>query len=431
MAAGGPAGRTAVTAGSASASHAPVRIERIAAGGDGVGRLEDGRAVFVPRSAPGDLVELGGVRLHKRFARGSVARLVAPGPDRRQPPCPHYTADDCGGCQLQHLAYPAQLTAKSAIIGDTLRRLGRLGVDDPTVEPAESELEYRTKLTLAVARGAARIGLHRYDRPADVFDLRWCHITHPVLNRLWQAASRLRRHLPRRATHLVLRLDRGGRPHLIVRSPSGGEPWTGGVALQRGLARAGVEAVVWWHPEGGAPRAMAGAGEAFPATVFEQVNPVMGDRARRAALEALRDVDGRHVWDLYAGIGETTDHLAASGATVESVESDRRAVGWAEQHGPGRPAVVRHAGRVEDVIGELRRPDLVVTNPPRTGMDERAVVPLARSPAERIVYVSCDPGTLARDVGRLGAGWRLTALRAFDLFPQTAHVETVATLERA
>jgi 23S rRNA (uracil1939-C5)-methyltransferase len=203
------------------------------------------------------------------------------------------------------------------------------------------------------------------------------------------------------------------------------------VALHRGLARGGVEAVVWWHPEGGAPRAMAGAGEAFPATVFEQVNPVMGDRARAAALEALAPVGARHVWDLYAGIGETTERLAAAGATVESVESDRRAVGWAENRGPGRPAVVRHAGRVEDLIGELRRPDLVVTNPPRTGMAERALVPLAATGAERIVYVSCDPGTLARDIGRLGAGWRLTGLRAFDLFPQTAHVETVATLERA
>ena len=408
-----------------------MRIERVAAGGDGVGRLGDGRTVFVPRTAPGDLVELAGVRLHKRFARARVARVVEAGPHRTEPPCPHYTADRCGGCQLQHLGYDAQVATKGAIVGDTLRRLGRLDVGDPVVVPANAPLEYRTKITLAVAAGGRHIGLHPYDRSADVFDLKWCHITHPELNRLWQAASRLRRSLPRDATHVVLRLDRRGGRHLIVRSPGGGEPWTGGPALQRGLERAGMDAVVWWHPEGGAPRAMAGAGEAFPATVFEQVNPAMGDLARAAALDALGPVAGRHVWDLYAGIGETTDQLAGAGATVESVESDRRAVAWAEEHGPGRPVVARHAGRVEDLLAELKRPELVVTNPPRTGMDERVVTRLAASGAERIVYVSCDPGTLARDIGRMGAGWRLAVARSFDLFPQTAHVETVATLERS
>lgn len=408
-----------------------VRIERIAAGGDGVGRLPDGRTVFVPRAAPGDLVELTGVKLHRRFARARVERVVEPGPERAEPPCPHYTAERCGGCQLQHLDYAAQVGAKRAIIGDTLRRLGRLDVADPEMVPADAPLDYRTKITLAVARGGHSIGLHPYDRPTHVFDLRWCHITHPELNRLWQAVSRLRRNLPRDATHVVLRLDRAGERHLVVRSPGGREPWTGGPRLRGELERAGVPAIVWWHPEGGAPRAMAGAGEAFPATVFEQVNPAMGDRARSAALEALGPAASRHVWDLYAGIGETTDRLAAAGATVESVESDRRAVAWAEEHGPGRPAVVRHTGRVEDLLGELRRPELVVANPPRNGMDERAVALLAGSSAERIVYVSCDPGTLARDIGRLGERWRVTGVRGFDLFPQTAHVETVATLERS
>ena len=410
---------------------APVRIVRIAAGGDGVGRLADGRTVFVPRTAPGDLIEPAGVRLHKRFARARVGRVVEPAPGRTEPPCPHYVADDCGGCQLQHLGYDGQIAAKAAIVGDSLRRLARITVDDPAVDPAVDRLEYRTKITLAVGDGGRRIGLHPYDRPERVFDLRWCHITHADLNRLWQAASRLRRLLPRDATQVVLRLDRSGGRHVVVRSAAGGEPWGGGPALHRELARAGEAAVVWWHPTEGAPRAVAGAGEAFPATVFEQVNPAMGDRARAAAVAALGAVNARHVWDLYAGIGETTTILRGAGATVESVESDRRAVAWADAHGQGRPAVVRHSGRVEDVLPELRPAALVVTNPPRSGMDERAITRLASSSAERIVYVSCDPGTLARDITRLGDRWRLAAVRAFDLFPQTAHVETVATLERA
>jgi 23S rRNA (uracil1939-C5)-methyltransferase len=133
------------------------------------------------------------------------------------------------------------------------------------------------------------------------------------------------------------------------------------------------------------------------------------------------------VWDLYAGIGETSAVLAAAGASVESVESDRRAVAEAERRGP---AARRHTGRVEDVLNELRPPELVITNPPRTGMDARVADALERLAPERVVYVSCDPATLARDLGRL-PGFRVSDVRAFDLFPQTAHVETVVVLERA
>ncbi|HET8680261.1 MAG TPA: class I SAM-dependent RNA methyltransferase, partial [Micromonosporaceae bacterium] len=165
----------------------------------------------------------------------------------------------------------------------------------------------------------------------------------------------------------------------------------------------------------------------FPATVFEQVHPAMGDRVRAHAIAGLRDVAGRHVWDLYAGIGETTAALAGAGASVESVESDPRAVAEAEARGP---SAKRHVGRVERVVARLGAPDLVITNPPRTGMDERVAAALATAAPARIVYISCDPATLARDLTRL-PGFRLQSATTFDLFPQTAHVETVAVLNRA
>ena len=143
-------------------------------------------------------------------------------------------------------------------------------------------------------------------------------------------------------------------------------------------------------------------------------------------------MSGRHVWDLYAGIGETTRLLLDRGASVESVESDSRAVREAEARGPS-PAnrVRRHAGRVEDVLTSLRDPALVVTNPPRVGMEERAVAALRERRAGRIVYISCDPATLARDIARLGDVYRVTSVEAFDLFPQTAHVESVSVLDAA
>ncbi len=403
-----------------------VRMLRLAAGGDGVGKLEDGRTVFVPRTAPGDLVDLVGLRSHKRFARARVGRVVEPSTDRVAPRCPHYVRDECGGCQLQHLDPSTQREARRGFVGDALRRLARRDVPDPPLVASDREFDYRTKITLAVSADGRRIGLHRYDRADQVFELEWCHITVPELMELWQGLRHLRPLLPPRLQSVVLRLDRNGGRHAVFRTAAG-EVWAGGTKLRDALAARGLAATIWWQAEDGAPRAMAGAGETYPATVFEQVHPAMGDRVRALALTALGAVAGRHVWDLYAGIGETTAALAAMGASVESVESDRRAVAEAERRGP--PAR-RHAARVEHVLGELRRPDLVITNPPRTGMDARIPDALERLRPSRVVYVSCDPATLARDLSRL-PGFRLSEVQAFDLFPQTAHVEAVVVLDLA
>ncbi len=412
-----------------------IRIARLAAGGDGVGRLADGRAVFVPRTAPGDLVRLDAVRLHRRYARASVAQVLEPGPDRVEPICAHYEPDACGGCQLQHVALPAQLRAKRAIVGDALRRLAGRDAEDPEIEPPTSAWAYRAKLTLSVGDGGA-IGLHRLERPGEVFELRRCEITASPLMRLWEGLRAHRALLPEALERLVLRMDRSGGVHLIARGSGG---WTKARPLGRALAAAGLEAVVWWEPEGGAARVLAGGDDPYPATVFEQVHPAMGDAVRAYAVAAAGDLRGRHAWDLYAGIGETTARLRALGATVESVEVDGRAVRFAERWaGPG-DGVQRHAGRVEDLLGpgrgggraRLRRPAVVVTNPPRVGMAPGATAGILAAEPERVVYVSCDPATLARDLTRLGSRYRLASVRAFDLFPQTAHVEAVAVLERA
>lgn len=401
-----------------------LRILRLAAGGDGVGRLPDGKTAFVPRTAPEDLVELTDLREHKRFARGRLQRVLEASPHRVEPRCPHYVNDECGGCQLQHLEYQTQLSARQSFVGDALRRLGKREVSDPEIVAAPTVYDYRTKLTLHVDAGGRRIGLHRYDRPGQIFDLVWCHITVPELMSMWKAVRRLRRMLPSNLDQVVLRLDRSGGRHLVLRVGKG-EVWSGGQELGRELQREGVTATVWWQPEGGAARVVAGAGEAYPATVFEQVNPEMGDRVRNFAVQQLGEVAGERVWDLYAGIGETTEQLAGRGALVESVEVDRRAVAEAEARGP---EARRHTGRVEDVLRELGPPTLVIANPPRTGMDARVTAQLERVLPRRLVYISCDPATLARDLQRLPR-FGLKLVQAFDLFPQTTHVETVAVLE--
>ena len=389
-----------------------------------MGKLPDGKTVFVPRTAPGDLIELGEVRHRKRFSRGRVGRLIEASAERVEPRCPHYVEDDCGGCQVQHINYETQLKSRSALVGDALRRLARQDAPDPSITPSTKTYDYRTKVTLHVSSDGREIGLHRYGRPDQLFDLKWCHITVPELMELWQELRAVRPLLPPGLTQVVLRMDRTGGRHVVLRIGPG-EVWSGFERLRRELTRRNISVTIWYQPEGGAPRAIAGAGEAFPATVFEQVNPQMGDQVRSFAVQQLGDVAGRRLWDLYSGIGETTLQLIRLGATVESVELDRRAVAEAEARGP---AARRHVGRVEDVLRELHPPDMVIVNPPRTGMDVRVTADLSRLAPQRVVYISCDPATLARDLQRMDR-LRLASVQAFDLFPQTSHVETVAVLE--
>ncbi len=399
-----------------------------------MGRLEDGRAVFVPRTAPGDLVELTGLEGRARFARARVARIVEPGPGRAHPRCVHYERDGCGGCQLQHLDLPTQLEAKRQIVADALARIGRLEVTVPPVVPAAEAWEYRSRITLALAPGRRHAGYHPLDRPDRVFPLERCHLARPELMELWGAVRGALQLLPPDVQQLVLRVDRAGGRHLVVKA-RGGQAWTTGPRLRERLASRGVTATIWWQPDQGALRVVAGDRTAMPATVFEQVHPGLADRIRADAVAALGELAGVHAWDLYAGIGETTEALLARGARVDSVELDRQAVEYAAARGTEAGRVLRHQGRVEDIVGRLAAPRAVITNPPRAGMAPVALAAIRVARPARVAYISCDPATLARDLAVLCAtsgdapGFRVASVCAYDLFPETAHVETVAVLE--
>jgi 23S rRNA (uracil1939-C5)-methyltransferase len=404
-----------------------VSITGIAVGGDGVGRLGDGRVVFVPRSVPEDRVRLreGSLQRHRNFARGDVGEIVQASPNRVTPPCPHYNQDHCGGCQLQHVAYDAQLSAKRAIVGDTLRRIGKLEVADPEIVEALEEWRYRSKISMAVK--AQSVGLHPYDRPNFVFPLADCHITDFKLMALWRELRSRLALLPQQLTRLTLRLDRDERRHIIAESA--GEPWLDAQELQRSLQGAiDGEVICWWHPVDGAARVVAGPATGFPATAFEQVNPGMGMLARRWAVEQLGDVKGQTVWDLYGGIGDTAALLVDRGASVVSVDADEKAVSWGRSRLPGARFI---AAKAEDVLPSLPPPHAVIVNPPRGGLHWDVSLRLTSEPVAKLVYISCDPATLARDLARLNVNYVVKAVRAFDLFPQTAHVETVAVLEAA
>lgn len=407
-----------------------VLIREIAAGGDGVGRLDDGMAVFVPRTAPGDVAEIAVTTRKARYARGRVVRIVTPSASRLAPRCPHYERDACGGCQLQHLAPESQGDAKRTIVREALRRIGHVPLTALDIVPAGDPWRYRTTITLAID-AAGRVGLHPWDRPGEVFPLDDCLITSASLMELWQALRPHLGRLPEGTTHLVFREDRTGGRHLIVRG--GSPPWN-----PTRLAEALEGLAIWWEPRGGAARAVAGARTGFPAMAFAQVQPELADRIRREAVAALGEVAGRVVWDLYGGTGDGARLLAAHGALAWSVDADRSAVEWAAGQPPpdGAPqgSPVYLEGRVEEVLHRLPEPDAVLLNPPRAGAAVPVVAALdalgRAGRTRRAAYVSCDPATLARDLGRMAA-FRVADVRAYDLFPQTSHVETLAVLEAA
>ncbi|MGH9424384.1 MAG: TRAM domain-containing protein, partial [Thermoanaerobaculia bacterium] len=173
-----------------------VSIDSIAAGGDGVGRNE-GLVVFVPRTAPGDVVtaQISG-RGH--FARGSLRNIVTPSSARTDPTCPHYTRDRCGGCQLQHMTYESQLAAKQLIIRDSVQRIGKRRIEPPPIERSPKDWRYRTKLTLAMRRRGARwiAGLHPYDDPVRVFPLNDCPITDSSVVSAWHEVMQADAYFP-------------------------------------------------------------------------------------------------------------------------------------------------------------------------------------------------------------------------------------------
>jgi len=275
-----------------------------------------------------------------------------------------------------------------------------------------------------VDRRRGRIGFRRAARPDEVFDLVRCEIAAPALRSLWDALRARRDLLPEDASRISLREDRDGSFHVVAR---GAAAWPRAAETAASVGIAGRVPTFWIEPEGVPPRAVSGPAPSRAATVFEQVDAAMGEVVRDAAVAACGDVRGRHVWDLYAGTGAASAALAAAGASVESVESDPRAVEAAASASSGA-AVTYHTARAEDAVAGLGQPDVVLANPPRAGIDARVLDEIAQRRPSLLVYVSCDPATLARDLARLGAAFEVVSVRAFDAFPQTAHVETVAAL---
>jgi 23S rRNA (uracil1939-C5)-methyltransferase len=414
-----------------------VTVSGIAAGGAGVGRLPDGRVTFIHRTAPGDRVSVRLVEEKPRWTRGRVLRVLDEGPGRREAPCPHYAR--CGGCTLEHMTYPAQLEAKARIVADALGRIAGIPMPPPPIEASPAEFRYRNRVSFTLRRegGSVTAGFHEIDRADRLVDIGGaCLLPEDAVATAWSA-------LRAEWGPAAHRLPSGSELRLTLRGTVDGAVSLG---IEGGYAPGRPEELVaaipslravWHRPAGADELALLagddilhevwnGEGVALRGDVFMQVN-----RSAAAALEAhvmdrvLALHPGR-VLDAYCGVGLYSRRLERAGVEVVGIEAHPAAVAEARRGAAGSRIL---EGLVEAVVAGALPVDVAIVNPPRAGVDAAVVAALADNPPRAIVYVSCNPATLARDLKRLGPGWRVTDARCFDLFPQTAHVETVVELQ--
>lgn len=385
-----------------------IRIEKVVYGGHGLGRV-DGQAVFVPFTAPGDLVTARITERKKGFLRAEVVELIESGPDRRDAPCVYFGR--CGGCQLQHLTYEAQLKAKAEFVRDALQRIGRIPISDDVVVHGlpEHEFGYRIRATAHVVEMEVGTLFGFFsEKSHTVIDIARCPLLVPELDAAWIAAHAARDQVSRSRTVEL----------------AAGDGTVASIPPVPGVGRGPVATTI------GGVKYAYGPGEFF------QVNRPLVEALVEATTAAFTDAGGIAV-ELYSGVGLLTIPLSRRFAKVIAVESSRESVGFAHSN-----ARANDATNIE-LIGApverwLRSPSigpgvasLAVIDPPRSGLGIQSTRDLVRLSPRAIIYVSCDPTTLARDLRVLiDGGYRLDQLEAFDLFPQTFHVETVATLTR-
>jgi len=403
-----------------------VEIESIAAGGDGVGR-SNGLVVFVPRTAAGELVT---ARISGKgsFARGTLRSIARASNDRIEPACPHYTKDRCGGCQIQHIAYQAQLRAKRRIVKDAIERIGKRDADVDDVVPSDAEWRYRTKLTLAMKRAATGewiAGLHQYDNPARIFALNDCPITDRAVVSTWREILEKQGFFPPvQALRGSVRITPDGPVFVMM----GGMRWTHASGFFESVPSL---AAAWWENDEGYRRSIGDRRPKRslqpPAASFAQVNAEVATNLRKHVIATVSAYSPQKIVDAYSGAGDTAIALARAGAQVTAIELDSDAARWCALHLPEGSVSLR--ARVEEVLPKALPADAVILNPPRAGTDSRVTEILSQTtPKPRVIaYVSCNPATLARDIARL-PGYRIESIVPFDMFPQTAHVETVCEL---
>ncbi len=432
-----------------------LQIEKAVYGGAGLAHQTEGadagKAVFVPFTLPGEIVEAHALEQKNTFGEASLIQVLNASKDRTQPACAHF--GQCGGCHYQHATYSAQLQMKSALLRETLERAGLTAL--PAIETHTDEpwaYRNRTRFRIGELSGTTRIGYNRRGSN-DFLAIHECPISSPLLVRAAQALLRAREGDPsaarwlRSATEVELFTSGDEKTlqmtlfvskqqsnftalceklqHLVPELTGAGAILQAEAGPQRRAKK--PQPLASWGADG---LSYAAAGERYWVSRggFFQVNRFLIEKFVQLV------ADGRHgslVWDLFAGVGLFSRALARGFRQVVAVEAAANDLTNSFK-GPGQRAV--QATTVEFLRGAVvqrDRPDLIVMDPPRAGVGAEVCSLLARVSAPEIIYVSCDPVTLARDLKLLvESGYKLAELNLVDMFPQTFHLETIAVLRR-
>ncbi|MEM7159386.1 MAG: class I SAM-dependent RNA methyltransferase [Myxococcota bacterium] len=380
-------------------------VTGIAPKGDGVGTLGE-KAFFAAGTIPGETISVR-IRRHRReWIAVDVLEVLEPSPDRVTPRCPLF--EQCAGCQFQHVAYPRQLEFKRSIVLERLREYGDF--EDPPVPPmvgAEDPWHYRNHGRFTVKDG--QLGFVRHFR-REFLPVPHCHIMEPAINEVLD--------------NLQGRLQGSTQCNVRVGHPAGS------IMIQPKLD------VPDAPPSGQKMLVDELLGRSFrvSAAAFFQVNRAQAERLIELACERIGAGPSGVVVDAYAGVGTFAVLMAPHVKTVIAIEESGPAVEDARHNAAGIDNIEFRLGKTEDILGQLEGPvDAIVLDPPRSGCQPSALEAVIKHGPARVVYVSCDPETLARDLRVLvdaSPGFDLIEVQPVDMFPQTHHIECVATLQR-
>ena len=439
-------------------------VESLAYGGNGVARL-NGYVVFVRRGLPGDRVRARVTKVKRNHAEALALEVVAPGPQRVDAPCAHYPA--CGGCRFQDLAYESQLVQKHSWVEDSLQRLGGVSLELEPIVPAASQFHYRNKMEYSFTStpSGPALGFHKAGRWDEVLDISKCWLTTDLGNAIrdavrdWAREERLEAYSQQDQSgylrHFVFREGSKTSQALVQLVTAPGERFEPDRFVEVLRAFPEVRSIHWAENASPAevtnlPGELLWGDEAIEEQLlglrfrvrpnaFLQTNTEMAERMYALAVDYAGLTGGETVYDLYCGIGTIGLSMAARALTVWGVEVSEESVACALENADlnGINNAAFYAGNVGVVLEDLRaragEPDVVVVDPPRAGLAGKALQRVGEAAAPRVVYVSCNPTTLAGDVKKLHAdyGYDLVRARPVDMFPHTPHVETVALLERS
>jgi 23S rRNA (uracil1939-C5)-methyltransferase len=396
--------------------------DTFAYGGEVMGRLPDGRAVFVPFALPGETVRIRLVEEKRRYARGELVEILQPSAERMQPRCAHFGV--CGGCHYQHIPYPTQLRLKAEVLQDQLRRIG--GLADVVVEatvPSPLQYHYRNHVQFQLS-AEGKLGFYA-SQTNDVLAIQECHLPEPSISEVW----------PQIQIEPVPGLERVGlrsgaeeELQLVLESREP-EP------MEFSVEELPISAV---HLGPGGSLVLAGSGSilfeilgrAFQVSAgsFFQVNTRQAEAMVRHLLQHLPIEKNATVLDVYCGVGLFSAFLAPKAARLIGIEASQSACEDFAANLDEFDHVALYEASAEQVLPAVAfHPDVVVVDPPRAGVGAEAMDGLLAQQARWITYISCDPSTLARDAKRLTAGgYQPVKITPFDLFPQTYHIESIS-----